>query len=170
MALVITSAGFAFSFYFFQKKVFLFSLLTQYIFGLPEVCVFTCLSAKMHLPRSGQVPRRAKRGAFAQRKSQEGARYNSAASRDREEPPLIHRSSQSPISKGEHGAPACAPYGFSLRSKVPSESFAFCGASQQHPPRYEQSRQEMKNNKIVVISVIQNIMWVDMIQKINRFS
>ena len=111
-----------------------------------------------------------KRGAFAQRKSQEGARYNSAASRDREEPPLIHRSSQSPISKGEHGAPACAPYGFSLRSKVPSESFAFCGASQQHPPRYEQSRQEMKNNKIVVISVIQNIMWVDMIQKINRFS
>ena len=28
--------------------------------GLPEVCVFTCLSAKMHLPRSGQVPRRAR--------------------------------------------------------------------------------------------------------------
>ena len=33
--------------------------------GLPEVCVFTCLSAKMHLSQSDQVPRRAKRGAFA---------------------------------------------------------------------------------------------------------
>ena len=28
----------------------------------------------------------------------------------------------------------------------------------------------MKNNKIVVITVVQNIMWDDMIQKINRFS
>ena len=64
--------------------------------GFPEVSAATSLSAKMHLPRSGQVPRRAKRGAFAQRKSQEGARYNSVASRDREEPPLIHRSTSLP--------------------------------------------------------------------------
>ena len=33
------------------------------------------------------------------------------------------------FSKPPLGAPACAPFGFSLRSKVPSESFAFFGAS-----------------------------------------
>ena len=57
-------------------------------------------------------------------------RYNSVASRDREEPPLIHRSSQSPISKGEHG---CS----NIRRDMNSHG-------------------EIRNNKIVLITVSQN--------------
>ena len=57
-------------------------------------------------------------------------RYNSAASRDREEPPLIHRSSQSPISKGEHG---CS----NIRRDMNSHG-------------------EIRNNKIMIMTVAQS--------------